>query len=572
MEGLMTQKTGPGTEDWIMWGDWLHQYAGRYRDWTIIAQDDRFSRIGKEAFTESLGTLSYLAKYDENVIRTALTKDTWLVRFEELSLNVNSYKSSVKAEFNFGTDDARIFVTRKPPLYDFPSIWRLDHSFEDYFDLRYDRKDQLIDPRSGEIVGRIAMPADSGPIEIRTDYLQDYLAALGMVLIRQHDHRRHWHEPIRELPERGGTDGIQQKPWGCYRIDFHNAHAYGADPCSRMTCKDVVLPAKQAGLIGCHSHSGTEQPEYPEFIVERQIDGTLVKEIPNRDKLQPFVYFDPKVLKKYYDEPSKYSVGFGSPGYGSVSDIHGWSMAVGISSEGLIFCWLGDIAKSFMPPNEVAHWCAHNVPPRGKPSESFVRSQVYGRFASQASLESKLLLSRDQLKKVLGRRGVTIYKQYTGPHRHLDKLLRAPLFNEFPEFRECIMNLATIFVDYLDSANLKKNLPKDMTTDDKGQALPSISLFANFLSRCAEVEKELSTSLISALRMIQKVRSQSGVAHSFSDKSFSEVLDKLGISSTPAAAELFLAVAEPLASAMEQLCVSIGAEELLWWRQKTEEQ
>jgi len=568
----MSSEKGPGTLDWIMWGDWLRQYAGKCRDWTLIAQADGFSHIGKEPFTESFGTLSYLAKYDSEIIRAALSEDTWSVHYEDQFINVNSDDSGVSAEFDPGSDNVKIFVTRKPSLYNFPPIWRLDHSFEDYFDLRYDEKGQLIDPRTGEAVTKIAIPANSGPIKIRTDYLQDYLAAFGMVLIRQHDHRRHWNEPIKGVIERGGSDGIQQETWGCYRIDYLNAHKFGVPPFSRITCKDIVPPAKKAGLVGCHSHDIYEEQQYPEFIIERKTDGTLVKEVSNRDKLQPFIYFDPKVLKKYYDEPSKYSVAFGSPGYGSVSDVHGWSMAIGLSSEGLVFCWLGDIAKSFMPPSDVAHWHAHNVPPRGTPAESFVRSQLHGRFATEASLESKLLLARDQFKKFVDSKGVSLYRECTGPHRHLDKLLRIPLYNEFPEFRECIMNIATIFVDYLDTASLKQNLPPESTKDQNGESLKSIALLANLLREWPETTEELTAPLIAALRMVQKVRSQSGAAHSFSDKSFSEVLGKLGISGTPTASELYMAVAEPLAIALEELCVAMGSEDLLWWRRKEEEQ
>jgi len=303
--------------------------------------------------------------------------------------------------------------------------------------------------------------------------------------------------------------------------------------------------------------------------VERQVDGTLRKEMPNRDRLQPFIYFDPKVLKKYYDEPSMYSVGFCSPGYGSVSDVHGWKLPIGLNSEGLVFCWLGDIAKSFMPPEDVAHWHAHNMPPRGTPAEAFVLSQVQGQFATEASLVSKLILCRDQLKKVLGQKGIIVFRSYAGPHRHLEKLLREPLLDEFPEFRECIMNLATVFVDYLDSESLKKMLSPDLTKDERGKMLPSISLFAVFLKECVGAGQEVIKPLIDVLRKVQMVRSKSGAAHSFSDKSFSEILEKLGISDTPSAAELFLAVAEPLATALEQLCVTLGDEELLWWRRKT---
>ena len=330
------------------------------------------------------------------------------------------------------------------------------------------------------------------------------------------------------------------------------------------------MPAKHAGSVGCHSRSGFSSIEYPEFIVERKIDGTLVKEVPNRDKLQPFVYFDPRVLKRYYDEPSKYTVRFGSPGYGSVSDIHGWKMAIGTTDEGLVFCWLGDIAKSFMPPGDVAHWHAHNVPPRGTPAKAFVRAQLHGEFDTEADLVTKLVLCRDQFKKTMSKKSVTVYRPYAGPHCHLEKLLRKPLLNEFPEFRECIINLTTIFVEYLDSESLRQSLPVELTKDEKGNSLPSISLLANILKECGGAGEEVTKPLVDALRLVQKVRSKSGAAHSFSDRSFTEVLEKLGFSGTSTAAELFLAVAEPLATAMERLCVSLGAEELLLWRHKKE--
>ncbi len=564
----MAYKTVPGSTEWIKWEDWLRRFAGKCSDWTIIAQADGFDHIGKEDFTETYGTLSYLAKYDEEILRKVMAGDTWSVHYEDQFLLINSTDSGVEAEFNPSTDEERSFVVQKPGLYDFPSSWRLCHSFEDYFDLRYDQNGQLVDPRTGETIVRIAVPATLGPVEMRTDYLQDYLAALGMVLIRQHDHRRHWNTPSKELPERGGSNGIVNTKWGCYRINFCNTQTLGVLPFSRLTCKDVVTPAKRAGSIGCHAHNGLRSIDYPEFIVERKVDGTLVKKVPNRDKLQPFVYFSPKVLKKYYDEPSKYSVGFGSPGYGSVSDIHGWRMPIGLSDEGLVFCWLGDIAKSFMPPEDVAHWHANNVQPRGTPSKSFVNSQLHGKFATEASLEERLIRGREQLAKAFKEKGLTVYRPYKGPHRHLEKALREPLLNEFPEFRECILNLTTIFIEYLDTSAFQKDLPTDKTKDSDGKRLSSISLLQVWLKEFPGIDIEKVDKLINSLRLLQMVRSKTGIAHGFSDSSFSEILTRLQISGTPSAREVFLATTNPLADSLEELCLEIGASDRLWWRHK----
>lgn len=561
----MSKIIEPGSIDWVMWVDWLNQYAGRFRDWTIVAQYDGFSHIGEKAFTWSFSTFSILVRNDEQIIKTFFNSNRYAFDFNQRVVDIDSSGSKPEVEIRCFNKDTMLLISKIPKIYDYQSTWRMEHLFEDYFDLRYNDAGQLLDPRSGEIIVKIPNPVDSGPVEIRTDYLQDFLAGINMILIRRHDHRRHWNTPIAELPVDGGTDEDVIEKWGQYYINFHNSGSMGVPPFSRILCKDFILPANSAGSVGLYKDRIKDNTVYPEFIVDRKIDGTLIKEVPNRDKLHPFVYFSPKVLKKYYDEPSKYSVGWGAPGYGSVGDDEGWSLSIGLTSEGLVFCWLGDIAKCFMPPAEVTHWHSYNIPPRGDDSESFIRSQLHGRFSKQAGLDSRLRFGRDQLKKIFTVKNESIFKNFKGPHRHLEKQIRVPLYNEFPEFKDCIINLATFFIEYIDSKLLKQSLPKELTVDKDGNGLSSISLFENFMSKNIDLDDSTRNAFISSLRILQDVRSKSGAAHQFSDQSFSKVLTRLELGGNPTAVELYLAIAEPLALAIENVCVQLEKTELLWW-------
>lgn len=554
----MSNDIKPGSPEWVMWEDWLKKYFGKYSDWTIIAEDQPIIYERKEPYFESRGTLSFLAKNQKEILKNLFSDNRWTINYGEISLYPDLIKGVVIAKHYIGNDYGIPFITYLSTKRIYPGYWRLCATFEDYFDLRYDDQRQLIDPQSDDIVVKIAYPADSGALIIRTDYLQEYLAGRDLILIRQHDHRRFWKDHIDGLSDDKYYTGLKTESSGCFSVAYENSEAAHEERFSRLLCKDFVPPAKSTGQIGKPRILINKEGELPEFIIERDSLGRINKQKPSSDNIFPAVFFDPKVLKKYYDEPTKYSVGFGSPGLGGLSFTGVWSIPLGRNDDGLIIAWLGDLAKSGMPIEEVLHWHAFNVPPRGGMAKDFWDTQMECKFVTEVSLERYLVKLRYWLIEFFESKKHSIYKPYKGSHEYVEKLLRVPLFNEFPELRDCILNLSTIFLEYLDVKAIGQSLPKEKTVDEKGNKLNNLGLLGVWLEEKYSVTEKTILSTIKALQHIAMVRAKTGVAHSFSDSGFKEVVRKLNMQGSIDAKSIFIAVASPLAKALGQLCSELG--------------
>lgn len=553
-----------GSTEWAWFEDWLSNILGKYNDWTVIAKLPIYYSEKKCPFTEYISILSYLAINKKEVIKRIFECAGWDIQYTQRDPNIEVADRGIICQKELGDDAAKVFVTLRGEIGPYPAIWKLWPTFENHFNLRNDKNGNLIDPYTGDLVVEIPYPADKGPVRVRTDYLQDYLAVRNMVLIRQHDHRRHWLEPIRGLPEREYNDIVPEK-WGCYKLDFVNSQKSSMERFSRLVAKDIVTPYARAGTIGGNRQVTMAIEDYPEFITSKDLDGKEIRQKPNPNDILYPTYFIPKVLKRYYDEPSRFSVYFHAPGMGGISFLNQWNIPIGRNDEGLIIVWLGDLAKAGLSYEEIVHWRAHNVPPIGGMAMDFWNAQMMCEPPKSLSLERRLIDCRDIIKKALEAKGKKIYKPYKGPDEYTEKLLRVPLFDEHTEFCETVLLLSRMFIEYLDTESFHKDLPEEYKNDKDGKPLVSIVVFSNWLEHVVGVPADTVEEIKRALQTIQKVRSKAGVAHRFSDSSYQEVIQGIGLSGRINAKNFFCSVAESLAESLEKLCRALGVENKLWW-------
>jgi len=337
------------------------------------------------------------------------------------------------------------------------------------------------------------------------------------------------------------------------------------DRFSRLIFKDFIPPYSQAGTVGGNRQVEVPIEDYPEFILKKELDGKEIKKKPTPNDLDP-VYFDPKVLKRYYDEPERYSVGFHAPGMGGISFLDKWIIPMGRNDEGLIILWLGDLAKAWLSSKEINHWRAYNVPPRGGMAMDFWNAQMQCNPSKDPSLESRLIDCKYSIIKYMDSIGKKIYKPYEGPDIYIEKTLREPLDDGHHEFQESIILLSKMFIEYLDIKSIKKDLPDEHKKDANGKDFTPIVLLDNWLKLVIHVPIESAEKIKKSLQNIQMVRSKTGVAHRFSDSSYQEVINKLDLANYRITGKLlYCAVANPLADNLEELCNVLGIENELWW-------
>ncbi len=555
----------PGTSEWARFQDWLRGEAGIKTDWTIVANAEPHGEAWEKPFVQNSGTLSYLVKNDLTAINEAFAKETWDLNYNSAEIEICTTDKGPHARERLGNNVGRPFLALKDAVGKYKDEWDILPALPSYFNLRVDDIGNYVDPYTSDIVVYIPYPAKSGPLKIRTDYLQDYLSARNMVLIRQHDILRYWKNYIEGLPEY--EEGVLiRESWGLHYCYLKNSLKNIHQRFSRILAKDIVLPATNSGKVGGRWAGVKKDDTLPEFIVDVDIHGNEKKMKPQWDDLGPPVFFDPRVLKRYYDEPSRYSVGFHSPGMGGVGFLDRWSLAIGRNDEGLICLWLGDLVKQRLSLDEIQHWAAYNVYPRGKVAGDFYNSQMMCKPSSIPSLETRLIETRAALQKALKDRGMKPFIDYEGPDEYVEKLLRIPLYDDHVEFQDTILILARIFNDTLDCAQYERTLKSEEATEKDGKKLGPIIMFSKWLRLTIGISQSSTESLAKSLHNIQAVRSKMGAAHRFADSAYQEVLSKLGLEGKGITASgLFITVAEPLASSLENICVEIGIKDKLWW-------
>lgn len=554
---MVSSKYLPGSGPWARFDDWLEASAGIRHPWTLIAVLD-FMNTPKDSLPyEQLGTFSYLLQNESEVVKDVLSYDSWDAQYDLGSVSAEYSDEGIILCERIVEDNARVFLTLEESIGDFPARWVVWPTFINYFDLRQDKNGNLIDPYNLDEVMKIPCPASSGQVLVRTDYLQDYLSARNMVLIRQHDHRRFWEQPLQNLQSDNLGKTVITK-WGCYRVDIDNEGTIMAKCFSRVVSKDFVSPFKKAGGTGGKHLCSIKPDDYPNFVVAKDIDGRETMEKPDaQHKLTP-TFFDPKVLKRYYDQPELYSVGFSSPGLGGVSYLDQWSIPIGRTDENQIVLWLGDLAKQGLSESDIFHWRTYNAPPRGGSARDFWMAQMMCEPPKEPSIERRLRDARATLAQVLVCDGQSIFRGYSGPDKYLERMLRVPLYDEHSELLETAILLSKIFVEYLDINILSKDLDSALKVDDSGEKLGSIVLFSNWLEFRKGVPSEIAVSVKKALQNVQMLRSKIGAAHRYSDSSYQEAIDRLRLDNNVSAMSLFLAVAVPLADSLESLCAHLG--------------
>jgi hypothetical protein len=548
---LPNAEVRPGTPEWAGFDDWIRRRLGAGCDWTVVAEAQDYSGLRQHRYNERRATHSYLVRNDPSILKGVFECDGWDVHFEHGGVSFDGQDHGVSCHEELGDESSRVFIRLRRELGPHPAAWELWPTFVLYFDLRAGHDGALIDPYTEEEVARVPYPASSGPVEIRTYYLQDYLSARDMVLVRQHDHRRHWFQKIAGVVPPETDSQVLQTQWGCYWLHV-NDEPTPVGRFSRLVAKDFIPPSGKAGIVGGIRSGKPRADEYPEYLVLGS-DGAESHLRPNAGDILHPAWFNPKVLQRYYDAPNRYTVQFTEPGLGLVRYLDKWVLPIGRNNDGLIVIWLGDLAKQGLSYEEMVHWRTHNVRPSGGMAEDFWNAQMECKVSSDASTEDRILTARARLERAFKQRGKPVFEPLKGPDRHLKKRVRTPLSDDHWELTEILQTLDRLFVEYLNAELFSCELPRDRTIDSRGKRLKSIALFENWLADVVSVPPDIVRRVRDSLRTLHDARSKIGGAHRFSNGSYQEVIAKLGLKEQVTSRVLFERIAVSLADALDCL-------------------
>lgn len=364
-------------------------------------------------------------------------------------------------------------------------------------------------------------------MEINTTFLRNYLSIKEKVLVRQHDHRTRTKIELATILG-SQTEQISFKTENynfCLAFgEHHSPSEYRAF--SRLLGKDIVLAFEQAkDLLGW-------KYEYATFVIGIDTQGNKIESTCNEEELSNYfvnkstphfltpVFFKREVLKKYYDNPSKYSV---KATLLSCSGL--WSIPIDTNNESLVQVWLGDLGH--IPIKEQKHWQLHNVVPEGGITNSRFERDFEARFTDPGDPMFKFNKSLTTFQEKFSKKyGFNSFLPLSEHDKFVELTLRIPVNNEIPEFEQQIGYLAKLLPDSIDISSLTKKLI-ELDSDKELEKIngKKIRTFELFLQK-----EGLDLSIIGILDSIQNIRS-TAISHR-KGKNFEKVFDEFDLAKT----------------------------------------
>lgn len=455
----------------------------------------------------------YSALIPNHIIDKILLRETWdLHNGEGVPGAIQYYKEEKKVVeyFRFGNDEniepivlCRSFEGIREDYVEISEEFRLFHK------LYYDSKTNQYIKFSNSGQETVVVTIEDHHVKIRIKEIRQFLAIKDMHLSIQFDYREHSQFTLEELAI--SKNLIQNKNnFFCWILNFGDfGFSSQNSSFSRLLGKRLItpLPKYKSGFWGFE-----EEPkkEYLDFIIDIDDEGNEIIHSSNPDTLadnfggnreEPHylttVYFNKKVLDRYYQQPSKYSV---EDSYLSCCSL--WGIQIDNHHDDKVCVWLGDLGRD-LPFEEQHHWRSYNILPQGNVSETYFKRQILSQFIDSERIEHVFIQHYQELKvlcdKFLGWQ--LLIPLSDGDEYHL-KSIRIPATNEQRDFDELILALTKILIDSLNEKQLNKLAPNNMDKDLKGSISRLEAIFkSNNLDGAIEH--------IMFLRKLQELRSSS---------------------------------------------------------------
>lgn len=459
-------------------------------------------------------------------IEKSLSVSTWDMEFSQdmpSGIIFNKGGREVREYLRYGVDNGiePLIIGRSfHGLRDRDDSREISEEFRLFHNLYHDRKtDQYIkiDEDGNEEIVAVVEP---NSIHIRLKEIRQFLAIKEMYLAIQFVFSETSTQPLEEL---GLTAGNEDKQGNLIRWTQRYGDLEGVNNCrafSRLVGKRLVEPLPKA-KSGFWPFAEVSDQKHVSFIIDVNENGDEIIYTSDPDELKTPadpgnirgvdkdapsyltpVHFRKKVLEKYYQEPSKYTVEDSLLRCGSL-----WCMYIDNHHDDIVCAWLGDLGRD-LPYSEQQHWCQYNVPPTGGVSKTYFARQLGAQFTNSDRPEHIFKQRYDNLQKAsqihLGWQW--LLPLHTADAHHL-KSLRIPATDEQRDFDAMVLSLTKILIDSLNEKSLKKLIPCEKQKafkDKRGIALLEAALHLNDLEG-AEIHSAF-------LRKLQDLRS-SGSAH-----------------------------------------------------------
>ena len=465
---------------------------------------------------------SYCALIENSSLEEALSHYDWDLRYGNGKPGFIFHYENGKETYNFSNyynENVQPLVYNREEFGNRPNYLELAEEFRLYHNLFEDYKDSenknyiYLDSNGDEEIVAII---SKNEVKIKLNFIKDFISAKKMSLLIFFDLMRRSDKSLSELNIKELNETIKGNQFIYSHIinDISEMSYYNFISQSWIMGKSAIQ-----GISDYYPNKYGKIDEnddlFEEYIIGYNDDGNTISFSSDEEKLSNYfgknpnsphyltpVYFNKEVLKKYYDNPHKYSVEDGV-----IHCIGVWALRLDNSCSDYVVVFLGDLGK--LNHKEQLYWKSHNIKPQNGLSYTGYSRAFLGEPADPSTPDLYFKMKYKQFNdKWKAKYGWYLFKPLSTADDHYFisfHLLTSD--NNEKEFDEQILSLTKIIIDSLNEEELKKILTT-LESNDKG-----IDKFEKFLK-----ENGLSyPDMIKFIRKLQSLRSTS-VAHRRSEK------------------------------------------------------
>ncbi|WP_405567791.1 hypothetical protein [Polaribacter sp. Asnod6-C07] len=494
--------------------DWLKKEK-RTNEWTTIYKNIRDDENEENIFA---------IIFPENLRNNFLEHSSW-------TLNSTQFKPEFVHAFGEKPEYQRWGIESKyePIIFQrfynkiYPTKIELIEEFRLYYNLYFDEKNNeyiSVDLYSKETV---IVKFTSEEIKVKTDSLRKFLFAKKFILGIQIDDFRFSASNLEDYNLKEEDYFHKTTNQYCYNIDFQKS-TWSNNPNkkinSRLLAKCIIEGYKNLDIKTDYEES--ENEESCSFIVALDLDlGIPILENCNKSKFDneqdKYGYFTPisfsrDVLTKYFQNPNRFSIEDNS-----VKLKGSWRLDIDNNIDDCIIVYLGDLRT--IPYEEQLYWKSFNINPKQGISKRKFQIDFLSEYVEPEIEDLKFKNEYININKEWNNTfGFKLFTDFDSDDVHCFKSLRIPLKNDKSEFDNLILNLAKVFIDYI---NIKE-INNHISTESK--SLNSIEKLRIYLENLSNKEQP---EIISFFKDLHKLRSVGSAHRKSSD--YNKILKKMSI-------------------------------------------
>lgn len=320
-------------------------------------------------------------------------------------------------------------------------------------------------------------------IQVRREYLKDFLCAYDKVCVIVFDHRRFFNTEKNV----NKFENISEKNL-FITLSVSNDRGFNSkyNSFSSIIGKVIITPFKKPHHPDYKKYA--EEDTFESFIIaydeeeDENIEYTCDEHKlanyfganPQAPHFLTPIYFDIKILDKYKNDPRNYTISDENIMY-----LSEWNIPFSINEENKVVVWLGDLGR--LPYSEQKYWKVFNQKPRGNIEKNFFDRQVKGIWTDASRIDSKLIPTINRFNSLIySKFGDVIFLPLSDTDKEIYNTFMIPTNISMPEYQSFLLKLSKIVAESINVKLIKKVMSEKYNSKDGG-SVSQLGIFLKYV-------------------------------------------------------------------------------------------